>query len=441
MLPNIPSILCAGRRPDLSNLLRGGRVSFSGIKRYEWDLDDGGAFSPLWLEDCAIFPKLFWRSRSGAAQTLAVGAIVSGTLEELVPLLSSAGDGVRIFGGGRFDAVRPADAEWSGFSAEQFFIPQAEIIHAGGRTILAVNVPPGAFDPACIEEWVATLGSCPSPARPSVLTRWDVPNFDQWSSTVGAVLELIGSKKLLKAVLARRSRLELAESVSPHALIEVLMGASPGCFVFGIQPSSDSCVFLGASPELLYRRTGSRIESEAVAGTRPRSLDAAEDERLERQLLRYSKEQLEHGLVVESLVRTFRSLCESYECDEKPGVLKLSRVQHLRTALRGTLANGFGDDRILKSFHPTPATGGWPAIPAMEFLRSRELFDRGWYAGPFGCVSRDSAEFAVAIRSMLARDSRIELFAGAGIVEGSDAEREWAELEDKISGILNLLSA
>jgi len=221
----------------------------------------------------------------------------------------------------------------------------------------------------------------------------------------------------------------------------VLMGAAPACFHFSFQPSASAGAFLGASPELLYRRMGARLESEAVAGTRPRSLDAAEDERLESQLLKLSKEQLEHRLVVEALEQTFRSLCVDYACDEKPGVLKLSRVQHLRTAVSGTLRGAVDDAAILEAFHPTPATCGAPVADALRFISDHENFDRGWYAGPFGCVSKDSTEFAVAIRSMLAKGSQVEVFAGAGIVEGSDPEREWFELEDKISGVLNVLSA
>jgi menaquinone-specific isochorismate synthase len=99
------------------------------------------------------------------------------------------------------------------------------------------------------------------------------------------------------------------------------------------------------------------------------------------------------------------------------------------------------DASILEAFHPTPATCGAPVADAMRFILDKEKFDRGWYAGPFGCVSRDSAEFAVAIRSMLSKGSQVEVFAGAGIVEGSDPEKEWFELEDKISGVLNVLSA
>jgi menaquinone-specific isochorismate synthase len=99
-----------------------------------------------------------------------------------------------------------------------------------------------------------------------------------------------------------------------------------------------------------------------------------------------------------------------------------------------------GDDTILRAFHPTPATCGSPCDEAARFIEEHEPFDRGWYAGPLGFVSRDEAEFAVAIRSMLWLGRKTHVFAGAGIVVGSESEREWNELEDKIAGVLHLLA-
>jgi menaquinone-specific isochorismate synthase len=234
--------------------------------------------------------------------------------------------------------------------------------------------------------------------------------------------------------------LELTETITPFALVEILAGGAPACFHFCLQPTANSGAFLGASPELLFRREGTRLESEAVAGTRPRSLDTVEDERLESQLLKMSKEQLEHRLVVDSLETTFCELCADFSQDTAPSVLKLSRVQHLRTAFSGQLNEGVGDDAILRAFHPTPATCGSPCAAAARFIAVNELFDRGWYAGPVGFVSRDEAEFAVAIRSMLWLGRKTHVFAGAGIVDGSESEREWSELEDKIAGVLHLLA-
>jgi menaquinone-specific isochorismate synthase len=442
MIPAAPSqpALRIGRHNDLHAPHRSARPLASGIRRIEWTLEDEGLFSPRWLDCAPLFPRFFWRSRSGGDQTLAMGSAAFGSLADLLEILDDGDPGIRVFGGCRFDAASHNSSDWADFPDEYFFVPKAEIIRSGGRTTLAVNLSDNETDLSDVSQWIERLGDTGAAPRPGVLTRWDQPNFTGWAEAVDRALQEFQSGPLEKVVLARKSCLELTETITPFALVEILAGGAPACFHFCLQPSANSGAFLGASPELLFRREGARLESEAVAGTRPRSLDTVEDERLESQLLKMSKEQLEHRLVVDSLETTFCELCADFSQDTAPSVLKLSRVQHLRTAFSGELKDGVGDDAILRAFHPTPATCGSPCDSAARFIAVNELFDRGWYAGPVGFVSRDEAEFAVAIRSMLWLGRKTHVFAGAGIVDGSESEREWNELEDKIAGVLHLLA-
>jgi menaquinone-specific isochorismate synthase len=442
MIPAAPSspALRIGRHNDLHAPHRFARPLATGIRRFEWALDDEGFFSPRWLDRSPLFPRFFWRSRSGGDQTLAMGSAAFGSLADLMELLDNGDPGIRVFGGCRFDAATHNGSDWIDFPDEFFFVPKAEIIHSGGRTTLAVNLSDNDTDLSDVTKWLEMLGDMGAAPRPGVLTRWDQPNFSSWSQAVDHALQEFQGSSLQKVVLARKSCLELTETITPFALVEILAGGAPACFHFCLQPTANSGAFLGASPELLFRREGTRLESEAVAGTRPRSLDTVEDERLESQLLKMSKEQLEHRLVVDSLAKTFSNLCADFSQDNAPSVLKLSRVQHLRTAIAGELHKGVGDDTILRAFHPTPATCGAPCDEAARFIEEHEPFDRGWYAGPVGSVSRDEAEFAVAIRSMLWLGRKIHVYAGAGVVDGSEPEREWNELEDKIAGVLHLLA-
>ena len=442
MIPAAPSqpALRIGRHNDLHAPHRSARPLASGIRRIEWTLEDEGLFSPRWLDCAPLFPRFFWRSRSGGDQTLAMGSAAFGSLADLLEILDDGDPGIRVFGGCRFDAASHNSSDWADFPDEYFFVPKAEIIRSGGRTTLAVNLSDNETDLSDVSQWIERLGDTGAAPRPGVLTRWDQPNFTGWAEAVDRALQEFQSGPLEKVVLARKSCLELRETITPFALVEILAGGAPACFHFCLQPTANSGAFLGASPELLFRREGTRLESEAVAGTRPRSLDTVEDERLESQLLKMSKEQLEHRLVVDSLETTFRELCADFSQDTAPSVLKLSRVQHLRTAFSGELKDGVGDDAILRAFHPTPATCGSPCAAAARFIAVNELFDRGWYAGPVGFVSRDEAEFAVAIRSMLWLGRKTHVYAGAGIVDGSESEREWNELEDKIAGVLHLLA-
>ena len=94
--------------------------------------------------------------------------------------------------------------------------------------------------------------------------------------------------------------------------------------------------------------------------------------------------------------------------------------------------------QLLESFHPTPAVAGYPVDKALAAIGQQEPFDRGWYAGPVGYIGRESTEFAVAIRCGLVEAERLSLYAGAGLVKGSDCEAEWNEIENKISNFIKV---
>ncbi|MGS0727342.1 chorismate-binding protein, partial [Shewanella sp. 0m-11] len=101
---------------------------------------------------------------------------------------------------------------------------------------------------------------------------------------------------------------------------------------------------------------------------------------------------------------------------------------------------GVNDFQLIQALHPTPAVGGLPKESAMNFIRQQEGYVRGWYAGACGYFNKHESEFAVAIRSALIEPGRINLFAGAGIVAGSEADKEWTELENKLTTILSILT-
>ncbi|MFT5241628.1 MAG: menaquinone-specific isochorismate synthase, partial [Kiritimatiellia bacterium] len=96
---------------------------------------------------------------------------------------------------------------------------------------------------------------------------------------------------------------------------------------------------------------------------------------------------------------------------------------------------------LIAALHPTPAVGGTPSADAVARIAELEPFGRGWYAGPVGWISADAAEMAVAIRSALVTQNQLSLFSGAGIVEGSTAESEWLEIENKIADFINIITS
>ena len=180
---------------------------------------------------------------------------------------------------------------------------------------------------------------------------------------------------------------------------------------------------------MLFR---SRIESEALAGTMPKSTHP-------KQLRNSGKNKREHALVVDAINASFKEFCTGFSRDKHPGVLTLPNGHHLITKFQGQLKDGINDEDILQFLHPTPALGGVPRQQAMAIIRKLEGFSRGWYGAPIGYVGLDWAEFVVGIRSGFLRSKRLSVFAGAGIVQGSEAQSEWDEVENKISNFIKII--
>ena len=229
-----------------------------------------------------------------------------------------------------------------------------------------------------------------------------------------------------------------AQTVNPWDLLAAWQPLSPLCFHFAFAFSGESCL-LASSPERLYRRHERELESEALAGTIIRTDDEAEDARLAAQLLADNKNRLENRLVHADILTRLEGLAERASLSPAR-ILKLRRLQHLRRDIQARLKPGVYDDQLLATLHPTPAVGGTPRRKALAYIRDNEPFCRGWYAGACGLISEDVAEFAVAIRSVLLTPDTLRLYAGAGIVAGSEPKAEWQELDDKLANLLSLLS-
>jgi salicylate biosynthesis isochorismate synthase len=193
--------------------------------------------------------------------------------------------------------------------------------------------------------------------------------------------------------------------------------------------------FVGATPETLVRKRGIRLDTEALAGSRPRSLAGAEIE-----LLESDKDRLEHKLVVDSIVSTIAPISSELEHLPTPVVRRLRRIIHLHTPITATLRAPLDVLEVVALLHPTPAVGGFPRNAALAWLEKNEAVERGWYASPFGFVTRGGdGHFVVALRSALVNGDRVHLFAGAGIVDRSNPAEEFAETELKMTAMRSAL--
>jgi menaquinone-specific isochorismate synthase len=399
-----------------------------------------------WLSEQRMFPKVYWSGREERAGVAAVGiadlreAGVSegaGSLSKLLASLPDSGvSGARYYGGARFDRLGQPDEEWAAFSAYRFVLPRFEL-HAGEtETTLVCNLvlPRDKNDVSKIVQEIEDL-SLPEGASgallPEPMFREDSPDFQGWRENVERALSALSGISLRKVVLARRAEVGFCRDLDATLLLESLKAATPGCFHFYAEPESGSA-FLGASPERLFRREGRSVESEAVAGTRPRGVSSTEDEVLRDDLLHSAKDLSEHTYVSKGIREALEPLCEELEIEDCVSEMKLARGRHLRSKVRGTLRDGVTHAALLDAMHPTPAVGGYPRNEALEQIHALEPFDRGWYAGPIGWIGQEASEFAVGIRSGLVRGRTLALFSGAGIVAGSVPEEEWTEIEQKI---------
>jgi menaquinone-specific isochorismate synthase len=275
-----------------------------------------------------------------------------------------------------------------------------------------------------------------APFDVSIVTRADIPNRTAWNANVEACLRAFADGEAEKVVLARQSDFVAEDPVRPLSLLKAISLGTPNSYHYCFQPE-DRVAFVGASPERLYRRTAERIESEALAGTRPRGASPEEDARLGEELLANDKEQREHALVSSSIRGVLQRLCDDLH-EATPQLLRLGHYQHLLTPLHARL-RGAGDWALLRELHPTPAVGGVPREAAIARIRELEGFDRGWYTGPIGWLGRDGAEFAVAIRSALVHGATVSVYTGAGVVPGSNPDAEWRELENKLADFRSVL--
>jgi menaquinone-specific isochorismate synthase len=252
---------------------------------------------------------------------------------------------------------------------------------------------------------------------------------------LSAILPELERGALRKVVLARCTSVFADEPIRTGAVLAELL-AQEGCSVFALRSGNN--VFLGASPERLFALDGDKLTTESLAGTRGRGRTDREDRKLADALLESEKERREHDIVREFIASHLKTLCAAHETGE-PAIRKLATVQHLYTTLRGTLRPGVGPDQVLNALHPTPAVCGDPREAARELIRRLEATPRGYYAGAIGWVDCERAEMAVAIRCGLVKGKRAILFAGAGIVAGSDPDAEWNETEDKMRPSLRAL--
>jgi isochorismate synthase len=360
-----------------------------------------------------------------------------------------AGSGPVWLGGFAFDPEGGASSTWSSLAPGSLMLPELSLCRSGGRTFLTVNavVQPGEDPIARATALAARLAGLRTQAPLPLLDPHPTSHARirsarppaEFEAAVEAATTRIGSGEMSKVVLAREVVVSAGAAHDPAALFGAMRVQFPACFCFCA--GTPEAAFIGASPELLVRRSGASVSTVALAGSTRRSSDPAVDDHLGEQLLRSDKDRREQRIVAERIVRALRPHSVWVEAGSEPEIVKVANIQHLATPVIAQLAESHSAIELAGMLHPTPAVGGEPWPGAAAAIAELEGMDRGWYAGPVGWMdATEDGEFCVALRSALLRDREAHLFAGVGVVAGSDPAAELAETEVKLQALLPLLA-
>jgi salicylate biosynthesis isochorismate synthase/menaquinone-specific isochorismate synthase len=359
------------------------------------------------------------------------------------------GAGLVATGGFAFDPDGAASPSWAGFAPADLTVPEVSLAREGGevRLTVAVLATPDETAGDLLARAHRRLGELrqtplplldPAPVGGVTVTSALAPAH--YEDAVARATERIAAGQLEKVVLAREVQVHAPVAHDPAAVVGVLREGFPECYVFCV--ARGDAAFLAASPELLVRREGQRVQTVALAGSTRRSADPAVDDHLGERLLRSVKDREEQAIVTRRIERALRPHAVWVAAAPEPVVVKVANIQHLATPIRAQLDEPRGAMELAGVLHPTPAVGGEPHAAAARLIPALEGMDRGWYAGPVGWTDQaEDGELCVALRCALLRGRAAHCYAGVGVVRDSDPAAELAETEVKLQALLPVLAA
>jgi len=289
------------------------------------------------------------------------------------------------------------------------------------------------------KSWITWIGSSPQPdlnvSAPDLIHNsitWDSDEHadDAWKSRVSTAVDRIQSGKLEKVVLARDFTGHSDKDIEPRTILKKLAAEYPSTWNFSVAG------LVGATPELLLRLSRKMVTSRVLAGTISKTGNDERDLALAASLARSSKDLEEHLYAVKSVADALEPFCTSTNVPDAPYVLHLANVMHLATDVTGAIAEKLAHVdafTILEQLHPSAAVCGTPREQAGQLITEIESMSRGRYAGPVGWIdAAGDGELGIALRCGQINGDSIRIFAGCGIVAGSDPDKELAESVAKL---------
>ncbi|BAY93972.1 MULTISPECIES: isochorismate synthase [unclassified Tolypothrix] len=334
------------------------------------------------------------------------------------------------------------------FSAATIFLPRWQISIKNQRCILVMNSVVTASENInkilqTLCNKIDTINSLKyySPnleVFPANFSKKSVSNANHFQSSVTSALEKIRNNHLTKIVLADALDVQSSNDFNLFKSLNNLRQIHPNCYIFSTSNGKGQN-FIGASPERLICIHDHKLITDALAGSAPRGKTPTEDAANANLLINNEKEKHEHSLVIDFITQRLSQIGLLPQV-LPPRLRQLSNIQHLWTPISALVPANVHPLKIVAQLHPTPAVAGAARDIACAEIRRYENFERGLYAAPLGWVdSEGNCEFVVGIRSALINGDRARLYAGAGIVAGSDPEKEFAEVQLKLQALLKAL--
>lgn len=289
--------------------------------------------------------------------------------------------------------------------------------------------------------WMTTIGAFEADRDDAQIAapgriRWSAGDVSAaaFGASVRAAVARIAAHDAEKIVLARDLLARADHDIDERYVLSRLRARFGECWTYAVEG------LVGATPEMLIRREGAQVSSRVLAGTAWRSSADSDDTEVDAWLRSSAKNMAEHEYAARSAAEALRPYCVELTVPSTPSVLRLSNVTHLATDIAGRLARGVSALELAGVLHPTAAVGGTPAADAVRIIGEIEGMDRGRYAGPVGWVdTAGDGEFGIALRGALFTGSTARLYAGGGIVAGSDPDDELAETDAKFAVIRDAL--
>jgi isochorismate synthase len=327
-------------------------------------------------------------------------------------------------------------------------VPRVLVDRRGSSTVMHFNGSRDEDADLLLSEWIATArqlveaawsGTPASNPPPHKVSGGAVPAEDaEWARRVRHALAAIETSPLEKLVLTRCVELEFGRPASADRILEWLAARYPEATVYAVRRGDISLV--GASPERLLGLEHGLVVADALAGSAPRATCDDADQLLGGTLLGDPKELAEHAVVVREILSALEPLCTALVASHAPSLLRLPNVQHLASHVHGRVKPEVDAFELIERMHPTPAVGGAPRADALDWLQRHGEADRGWYTGGVGWLDDAGADVWVALRCAVLQGQRAKLYAGAGIVEGSDPQQELRETGWKLQAMLEALA-